>query len=83
MRLSNQEKQLIRDWYESSLDIEIIRKKYIVILRTRSYYLKKIFNYIAERDVQVYDVRSDEFHTIDRVSSSDQAIKFLQQLSLK
>lgn len=41
MRLNKKEKELIKDFFDSDLDIEIIRKRYTAILVSNVYYTHK------------------------------------------
>lgn len=84
MRLNKKEKELIKDFFGSDLDIEIIRKRYTAILVSNVYYTHKpttVRHRGDKRGLRIFDNKREAFDTIvhedDGFESAKEAIEFL------
>lgn len=89
-RLDTKEKEAIKDFWESDLDIEIDREEYILVLTTDAYY----FNYKGfdatrhwngKRGLNIYSHRKKEsiiaVDCDDGFQSPEEAIEYIESLS--
>jgi hypothetical protein len=98
MRLNKKEKELINDFFDSDLDIKIIRRRYTAVLVSNAYYIHHpIAGFGSEtgrserclgdkRGLRIFDNKSELFDTVvhedDGFESAKEAIEFLGGYSI-
>lgn len=90
MRLTKNEKELIREWWNSDLEIEIERKRYVAILVSNAYYtnyrgLRADRKAGDRRGLDIYFPKSDERiveigdNEVGAFRNPDEAIDYLEK----
>jgi hypothetical protein len=90
MRLTKDEKKLIKEWWNSDLEIEIKRKRYVVILVSNAYYIHyrglQANRKVGEkRGLDIYFPKSDEriteigYNELEAFQNPNEAIEYLKE----